>query len=297
MMPPVAPQAPAVFQAPQATSDVSGPSESVGIRGFGIRIPECNFQLPTIQLPSVVRYRRGAEAHFESARSPQIAGMAAMPAQLAPGGASIPVAPPQAPSAPQAPQAPNAPTAPTAPALNCVPQGAGNAAVPGAAVDMQTVQDLIETRRALEAYRQELLQLRRSLESAPATVNDDPNVPPSPSVRRISRQAQPERNVRQAQIVEAGYLEEETDTDDVEDVFLVPVRGQRPRTAPVEAPRASTPVNQSRNDRQPRPASSPNVGYSYIAEEPAADGTGFGAWSTQPKRQPAGIGKDGSAKR
>jgi hypothetical protein len=296
LMPPMTPQAPAVFQTPQATSDVSGPSASVGIRGFGIRIPESNLQFPTIQLPSVIRYRRGAEAHFESARSPQIAGMAAMPSQIVPGGHSIPVtaqAPPQAP--PQVPQQvpPQAPPSlPGAPA-NCVPQSP-----PASPADLQAYYELMETRRALELYRLELEQLKRSLDPAQPTATDDPNIPPSPALRRISNPGDvnsvpaDQWRLPRPRIVEAGYIENEWNADD-----LVPSRGRLSSAPEDEAPRPSSPVHRRARERQqPRPSSSPNIGFSSIQDdrETESDDAGLGAWKSSLPQERA---VNGSAKR
>ncbi|MDB5343903.1 MAG: hypothetical protein JWP89_2280 [Schlesneria sp.] len=275
-IPPIAPQAPAVFQTPQATSDISGPSESIGIRGFGIRVPECNLQLPTIQLPSIVRYRRGSEANFESARSPQIAGMAAMPSQLVPGGHSIPVAPITPPTAPPIapPQPPAAP--PTAP--NCVPQAPG---VPVTAADQQTVNELLETRRALEAYRQELAELKRALGSVQQTATDDPGVPPSPTVRRLSYPKQSgsdSGNQRrlEAKVVEAGYAEDEG----VVPRRPVLLRDRRSRASEDDSARDSVDINHPiKAAGRAKATTAPNVGHSYLSDEKNPEPAGLGAWT------------------
>lgn len=57
-----------------ASGDVAGESSSLGIRFGTLRIPEIAIPLPTIQLPSFVRYRRDAEMHTEAARAPFVYG-------------------------------------------------------------------------------------------------------------------------------------------------------------------------------------------------------------------------------
>lgn len=274
-LPPVTPQAPAVFQAPQATSDISGPSESIGIRGFGIRVPECNLQLPTIQLPSIVRYRRGSEANFESARVPQLAGMAAMPSQLVPGGPNIPVAPTAPPVAPAAPPALPPAMPPTAP--NCVPQA------PGASIsssDQQTVNELLETRRALEAYRQELTELRRVLGSI-QTATDEPGAPPSPAVQRLSypqRAGSETENRRRLEpkVVEAGYAEDEE---------IVPRRTvtlKNRRITPAEENSTRMPAENSQPGRATTRATTPaksSVGHSEMSNDENSGPAGLGTWA------------------
>ena len=76
----------ATFAAPPAVGETAGESSSLGVRGFGLRIPEMNLQMPTIQFPSLVRYRRDAVMHLESARAPLVPGAAAVYGQMAPGG-------------------------------------------------------------------------------------------------------------------------------------------------------------------------------------------------------------------
>lgn len=285
---PMAAPPPAVFQTPQATSDVSGPSESVGIRGFGIRFPEANLQLPTIQLPSVVRYRRGSEAHFESARAPQIAGMAAVPSQIAPGGPAIPVAPASAPMAPQPPAPPAAPAAP----MNCVPQAARDNT---SATELAAMRELMETRRVLDLYRQELAELKRSLDSAPATASDDSNIPPAPSARRISYQTKPAAGVparrpAAAKIVEAGYVEDDLADEEFDDVR--PARQSVSRRVPVEQNETSQRAN-SPSQRSLKIAERPNVGHSYLVDESEADQEGLGTWKSEQLR-PLTTGRFGA---
>ncbi len=75
-----------MFAAPQGRGEISGESRSFGIRGFAIRIPAINLEMPTIQLPSFVCFRREPEMRLESAYAPYVAGAPAVYGQLAPGG-------------------------------------------------------------------------------------------------------------------------------------------------------------------------------------------------------------------
>lgn len=52
------------------TGEFAGESNSVGIRGFKLRFPEIQLEFPTIQLPSLVRYRRNPEMIVDRSRAP-----------------------------------------------------------------------------------------------------------------------------------------------------------------------------------------------------------------------------------
>jgi hypothetical protein len=69
-----APTPEGTFVTGPASGDVAGESSSLGIRFGTLRIPEIAIPLPTIQLPSFVRYRRDAEMHTEAARAPFVYG-------------------------------------------------------------------------------------------------------------------------------------------------------------------------------------------------------------------------------
>lgn len=60
-----------------ATGEARGESNSVGIRGLRLRIPEINLQLPSIELPSLYSIRREAEMVFDSTRGPYVEGQPA----------------------------------------------------------------------------------------------------------------------------------------------------------------------------------------------------------------------------
>ncbi|MFM7036592.1 MAG: hypothetical protein ACKO2L_02605 [Planctomycetaceae bacterium] len=69
-----APTPEGTFVTGPTSGDVAGESSSLGIRFGTLRIPEIAIPLPTIQLPSFVRYRRDAEMHTEAARAPFVYG-------------------------------------------------------------------------------------------------------------------------------------------------------------------------------------------------------------------------------
>ncbi len=63
----------AYVRAPES-GEFAGESTSLGIRGFGIRLPAISIELPEVRLPSVVRYRRNAEMYVDSSRAPWVSG-------------------------------------------------------------------------------------------------------------------------------------------------------------------------------------------------------------------------------
>lgn len=58
-----------MFVAPGPTGDVSGEANSIGLRLGRIHVPEISIALPTIQLPHLVRYRRGPEMLTDTANA------------------------------------------------------------------------------------------------------------------------------------------------------------------------------------------------------------------------------------
>jgi len=77
---PAAAAAPANFAAPAPTGQVAGASHSVGIRGLEIHFPELRFALPTLQLPSLVKFRREPHMQLDPASAPMVAPAAVAPA-------------------------------------------------------------------------------------------------------------------------------------------------------------------------------------------------------------------------
>lgn len=74
-----------------------GPSESIGVRGFGIRLPEIRIDLPEVRLPHLVRYRRNPEMVVSESRAPFVRGEAMEFNQVAPESVPTPVVPESAP--------------------------------------------------------------------------------------------------------------------------------------------------------------------------------------------------------
>ena len=72
--------APAQFQAPAPSGQIAGASNSVGLRGLEIHFPELRFALPTLQLPSLMKFRREPHMQLDSASAPMIAPASAAPA-------------------------------------------------------------------------------------------------------------------------------------------------------------------------------------------------------------------------
>ena len=161
----VPPQAvPGMFAAPQARGEIAGESSSVGIRGFGIRIPAIQLEFPTIQLPSLIRFRREPEMRLEATYAPFVAGVPAVYGQLAPGGIAQ-VAPPMPPPPPQYPPYPQGQMVPPQQAPCPMPPASSPQSM---SCDDQTLrQELAErerTIRELEAKLQRFQSLEQSLQ-------------------------------------------------------------------------------------------------------------------------------------
>ena len=58
------------------TGEFSGENNSIGVRGFGLRLPSISVELPELRLPSLARYRRGPHMTTDSARAPWVEGRA-----------------------------------------------------------------------------------------------------------------------------------------------------------------------------------------------------------------------------
>lgn len=56
------------------SGEFAGPAQSIGVRGFGIRLPEIRIDFPEVRLPHLVRYRRNPEMLVESSRAPYVKG-------------------------------------------------------------------------------------------------------------------------------------------------------------------------------------------------------------------------------
>jgi hypothetical protein len=146
------------YVAPPPVGEMSGEGRSVGVRGLGIRIPEIRLELPTVQLPSLVKYRRGPEMHVDSARAPFVAQPAA-PFGFIAGGIPVPGQPAAAAASRAPSDAPAATPRPSAP--TCTPTHC-------------TSEDKIrQLRREMDAARERILALQDSLEEAVADVEQE----------------------------------------------------------------------------------------------------------------------------
>lgn len=76
------------FAAPQSRGEVAGESRSIGFRGIAIEFPAIRFELPTIQLPSCIRFRKEPEMRIAESYAPYVPGHPAIYGQIAPGGAA-----------------------------------------------------------------------------------------------------------------------------------------------------------------------------------------------------------------
>ena len=85
-LPPAYPQG--MFVAPQGRGEVAGESRSLGFRGFAIEFPAIRLELPTIQMPSFIHFRREPEMRVAETYAPYVPGQPALYGQIAPGGAA-----------------------------------------------------------------------------------------------------------------------------------------------------------------------------------------------------------------
>lgn len=61
-----------VFAAPPQTGAAVEGASRIGIRGFALRLPEVRLELPTLELPSIVRSRRGPHMEIDRAVAPYV---------------------------------------------------------------------------------------------------------------------------------------------------------------------------------------------------------------------------------
>lgn len=128
------------------TGQTAGESNSIGLRGITLHIPEMRIGLPTLELPSLMRFRREAEMVFDHARGPLVNGDILDFGNLPATGA---------------PAAPAPATAAPAP-VNCIPQSPACAA-PGLYSKLDSANETMEVRMArLEGLERELTSLRAS---------------------------------------------------------------------------------------------------------------------------------------
>lgn len=195
--------APATFAAPPLGGQVAGESNSVGIRGMELHFPEWRIALPTLQMPTLVRFRRNPEMMLQGGTAPMVTGPQAAFAQ-------VPLQANPAPAQPAPAQKP-----PVSAPAGCAPAPATTYAppLPGApelGASDGTYQELEQARQQLAEMRQQLdrlVQATAALEQAqpvgnrrqaagpvrvqseeidpvPQDVNDLPEPPPATTQRR-----------------------------------------------------------------------------------------------------------------
>lgn len=143
------------------TGQTAGESNSIGLRLPTLHIPETRIGLPTIELPSLMRFRREAEMVFDHARGPLVSGdlqeFGNLPANAAPASAA-PAMPAPASAFPAAP-------------ANCLPQAPACAA-PGFYGKADSANESMESRIArLEGLERELASLRAACARDVAALN------------------------------------------------------------------------------------------------------------------------------
>lgn len=285
---------PTMFAAPPPGGEITGEQKSVGIRGFAITMPELRLELPTLHLPSVVQSRRNPEMRMDSARAPMVSGTPAAFGQIA--NAGVPTFQQQPITTPASAPQTKPPTdsaggpPPTKPAgvPGCVQS---QAALFDPSAGHAQSDEIIEMRRAMIAYRQELDRLKRALDTVPHDATAEGDVPPPPAapLRRISYPDQrsgsvPVRRRAAEQVVGANYQQAESIEDNEE------LDGQSRRAA---VPRPSAPAKRPADSPRSAP---PNVGFSYLPEDAQAVDDGLGIWKGERQQNPVRR-SDGSGKK
>lgn len=191
--------APGNFLRGPATGQAAGESRSLGFRGPSIRVPAFTLSLPTIELPSLVKFRRNPEMHFDSATG------AWTPAPVAEF-ANVPTPSPAPPAAP-------APAAPAPAPIYVMPAPVGGCTADARSAEIESRLARIDQleREVLamrEAYASRLAafegQQTRNTTSKPAAAAATKPLPPAPSEPTIgARHAKPTR------YIQATYEEEQ----------------------------------------------------------------------------------------
>lgn len=256
---------PVMFAAPPLSGEISGATNSVGIRGFGMTMPEIRLQLPTLHLPSLVRSSRSPEMAVDGGRAPMVNGNPTIFGPLANAGMANFVTQSAAITGSASPR--QASPAPAPAPAGAAPAPAGVPPVPAASRCVSSNQvfdsnigaydspnDISEMRRALVAYRMELERVKSALDAATPTPVDrvsEQDIPPSPSapIRRLSytqsRASVPlKRSGQSSKPIEPNYL---TDDEEYEDEVQPPTRRRTTRTNSAES-----------NSRQFVPANGPS---------------------------------------
>jgi hypothetical protein len=192
-----APPAPAPtghFLRGPATGQAAGESRSLGLRGFTLRIPAITLATPTVELPSLIKFRRDAEMHFDSSTGPLTAApvqeFGVLPAAPAP----VPV-----------------PAPPTPAPVWCVPPAC---AVPPAGCTSDVRSTELEARLAkLDQLEREMTALRDAYAERVAALDAAP-MPPTrgsaakPAVAKTNTSVvRASRPLPSSQLIQAGFDE------------------------------------------------------------------------------------------
>lgn len=215
-LPPAAsyPSASGVFAAPPASGTVAGESNAIGLNGPALHFPAMSLRMPTLQLPSLTRFRSGARMRIDAAEAPFVAqGQAPMfaaapvPAMSTPLMAPMAVAPSPSPVvSPPAQPASDCPDADFSPqellqALEMIRQSKQSPAAAAPSADGKCGSGPnkagLESRlKSLESREQELLDQLKMLEKlinqqaastpqAASRSEAEPRVPITGSPRRL----------------------------------------------------------------------------------------------------------------
>jgi len=185
---------PGMFVAPPASGEVQGESNSLGVHGPALRIPESIIRLPTLQMPSLVKYRRNPEMLTDNARATY---------QAEPASARLQFARPQA-----APANANPQGEPTQPNCNqpvmvpCAPWCAQNGAP--ANDEVARLQQQVSQLTAVVGQLAALQQQQATTAVQPVTFQNPPVRPTAyeaprsgPSPAELQAQAQYEQKCRE----------------------------------------------------------------------------------------------------
>jgi hypothetical protein len=190
------------FVAGPQRGEVAGESQSMGLRFGTIRIPAITVPFPTVQLPSLVRYRRDAEMITEAAHLPYAHGEISR-FELSPERA--PADEEKAPAPPEfAPPAP----APAPCPYPCYPQQYHVPCVPGCTTghyQPQQLDQLQQQMAQLQAAVVQLAALQQAQAQAPPTLRQE-SMAPANRVAESARQTQTQADLqRQQEQLHAEY--------------------------------------------------------------------------------------------
>lgn len=220
------------FLRPPGTGQAMGESNSIGVRGPMLHIPEMKIGLPMLELPSFARLRRDAEMIFDNSRGPLVSGEVQEFGSMG----EPPVTPAAAPVAPSC----------VAPA----PAAAPACAAPGAPVGENAVETIHDKLARLDRLEREIAFLRAactrdtgalpansrqtsqpdSVQTAPSTNSSKGgsinSAAAARGLRPVSRGSCP---MSQSEVIQARHQDavEQEDPDKNKDVDIAPSRPER----------------------------------------------------------------------